>query len=121
MRIANDDWGRAMAFARASDLSSGWLADPAHAARYGTSVRVAGERDVFVEALKDMALGMYDRGIAIRTRDRIRELTDFQSLTANRARQLASTYNLKYLVTEGTLDLPIVFETRTLRVYRLRD
>ena len=121
MRIPNDDWGRVMAFARATDQSSGWLADPAHAARYGSSVRVAGERDVFVEALKDMALGMYDRSIAIRTRDRIRELSDFKSLTAAQARQLATTYNLKYLVSEGTLELPIVFETRTLRVYRLRD
>jgi hypothetical protein len=120
-RIPNDDWGRVMAFARSTDPSSGWLAEPAHAARYGTSVRVAGERDVFVEALKDMPLGMYDRGIAIRTRDRLRELADFQSLSATHARQLATTYNLKYLVTAAALDLPIVFETRTLRVYRLRD
>jgi hypothetical protein len=121
MRIPENDWGRAMNFARSTDPSSGWLADPAHAVRYGSSVRLAGERDVFVEALKDTALGMYDRDIAIRTRDRIRELADYRSLTAEHARRLAASYNLRYLVTEGTLDLPIVFETRTLRVYRLRD
>ncbi len=119
--IVENDWGRAMAFAKATDPSSAWLADPAHAARYGSSVRVAGERDVFVEGLKDLALGMYDRRIAMRTRDRIRELADFDSLTAIRARQLAATYNLDYLVTTGTLDLPVAFEAGTLRVYRLRD
>ena len=119
--IANNDWGRAMAYARSTDRSTAWLADPAHAALYGSSVRVAGERDVFVEALKDTALGMYDRRIAIRTRDRIAELVDFQSLTAARARQLAAKYNLDYLVTTQTLELPVAFETGTLRVYQLRD
>ena len=59
--IADDDWGRAMAWARASEPGSGWLANPDHAARYGTSVRVAAERDVYVEAIKDGAVGMYDR------------------------------------------------------------
>jgi hypothetical protein len=119
--LEENDWGRAMAFARATDPSTAWLADPAHAARYGSSVRVAGERDVFVEALKDMALGMYDRRIAMRTRDRLRELADFDALTAGRARQLAAAYNLDYLVTAATLDLPVAFEAGTLHVYRLRD
>ena len=119
--IEDNDWGRVMAFAQATNPSSRWLADPAHAARYGSSVRVAGERDVFVEALKDVALGMYDRGIAMRTRDRIRELADFESLSTPRARQLAATYNLDYLVTGGALDLPVAFESGALRVYKLRD
>ena len=56
-----------MAWARTTDSGSGWLADPLHAVVYGTSVRVAGERDVFVEAVKDAAIGMYDRDIAMRT------------------------------------------------------
>jgi hypothetical protein len=54
--VTDDDWGRAMAWARRSDPGSGWLAHPAHAMRYGTSVRVAGQRDVCVEAIKDAAL-----------------------------------------------------------------
>ena len=119
--IPDNEWGRVMAYARATDPSTAWLADPAHAARYGSSVRVAGERDVFVEALKDMALGMYDRRIAIRTRDRIRELDNFEAMTGDRARQLAASYNLDYLVTTGSLDLPVAFEAGRLRVYRLRD
>src|SRR5262249_23181481 len=74
--VADDDWGRVMRWARSTPSGSNWLADPMHAIRYGTSVRVAGERDVFVEAVKDAAIGMYDRGVAMRTRDRIREAAD---------------------------------------------
>ena len=118
--IRDDDWGRAMAWARATDRTTGWLADPIHAARYGTSVRVAAARDVFVEALKDSALGMYDRAIALRTRDRLAALDRFDTLTAARARELAASYNLDFLVTEGALDLPVAFESGALRVYRIR-
>lgn len=119
--IRDDDWGRAMAWARSTDLATGWLADPAHAALYGTSVRVAGERDVFVEALKDSALGMYDRTIAIRTRHRLAALPDFDALTAARARELAAAYTLDFLVTGASLDLPLAFQSGSLRVYQLRD
>ena len=119
--IADDDWGRVMSWARGTDRGSGWLADPLHAARFGTSVRVAARRDVFVEALKDSALGMYDRGVAIRTRDRLAELRDFPALTADRARGLARKYALDYLVTEAVLDLPSAFRSGPLHVYRLRD
>lgn len=119
--IRDDDWGRAMAWARATDSATGWLADPLHAARYGTSVRVAGERDVFVEALKDSALGLYDRTVAMRTRDRLAALPDFNALSAARARELGAAYNLDFLVTGASLDLPVAFQSGSLRVYRIRD
>jgi hypothetical protein len=118
--IADDDWGRAMRWARSTDVRSGWLADPIHAVRYGTSLRVAGERDVFVEAIKDTAIGMYDRAIAIRTRDRLAALGDFAMLDAGRARGLAGRYELDYLITERPVDLPLAFESGRIRVYRLR-
>jgi hypothetical protein len=118
--IPDNDWGRVMAWARTTDKASGWLAHPLHAVFYGTSVRVAGERDVFVEAVKDAALGMYDRRIAVRTDERLRALPDFEGLTPDRARALAAGYDLDYLVTEGTLNLPLAFESGALRVYRLR-
>jgi hypothetical protein len=73
-----------------------------------------------VEAVKDAALGMYDRRIAVRTDERLRALPDFEGLTAGRARALAAGYDLDYLVTEGTLNLPLAFESGALRVYRLR-
>lgn len=118
--IEDNDWGRAMAWARASDRRSGWLADPAHAVRYGTSVRVAGERDVFVEAVKDAAVGMYDRAVALRTRQRSEEIGDFGELSAERARAIGERYGLDYLVTERELTLPIAFASGAIRIYRLR-
>ena len=117
--IRDDDWGRAMRWARTTDRGSGWLADPLHAARYGTSVRVAGERAVFVEAIKDSALAMYDRNVALRTRERLEALGDFQALTAARAGELARSYDLDFLVTESVMPLPVVFESGALRVYRI--
>ena len=117
--IRDDDWGRVMAWARASNRGSGWLAHPLHAARYGTSVRVAGARDVLVEPLKDSALGMYDREVAIATRNRTAELQNFETMSAERARRLGATYNLDFLVTDSDLDLPIAFQSGALRVYRI--
>jgi hypothetical protein len=109
-----------MAWARATDKRSGWLADPMHAVRYGTSVRVAGQRDVLVEAVKDAALGMYDRRIAFRTEERIRAVPHFDALTADEARRLGSRFDLDFMVTERTLDLPLAFSSGPLRVYRIR-
>jgi hypothetical protein len=118
--IQDDDWGRVMRWARQTDRASGWLADPTHASIYGSSVRVAGERDVLVEAVKDGAIGMYDRGVALRVRERVEAVGDFAALTAPRARELAATYDLDYLVTERALDLPVAFRSGALVVYRLR-
>ena len=119
LTIADDDWGRAMAFARTTDKHSGWIADPVHAALYGTSVRVAGERDVFVEAIKDAAIGMYDRSIAMRTAERLAAVPDFNTLTAADARRLGAEYGFDFIVTKQQLELPLAFASGTLRVYRL--
>ena len=118
--LPDTDWTRAMAWARQSPSSSHWLADPQHAWLYGTSLRVAGQRDVFVEASKDQAIGMYHRAVAMRTRDRIAEVGDFPAMTAERARALSLRYDLDFLVTEATLPLPVAFASGTLNVYRLR-
>ncbi len=114
------DWGRVSAWAQTTSRDSGWLADPGHASTYGTSWRMAAARDVFVEATKDAAVGMYDRSVAFRTRDRVRAVGDFTSLTAERARALASEYDLDYLVTEAQVELPIAFQSGAIRVYRLQ-
>jgi hypothetical protein len=120
LTIPADDWGRVMAWARTTDKRSHWLADPLHAALYGTSVRVAGERDVFVEAIKDASLGLYDRNIAQRTADRMKLVGQFLDLTTQDVVSIAPRYELDYLVAEKPFDLPVVFESGALRVYRLR-
>lgn len=114
--IADNDWGRAMAWARATAVDTSWVAHPMHAVQYGTSLRVAGERDVFVEAVKDAAIGIYERDVAIRTRDRLAALAEFDALTPERARSLAADF----LVTERTLDLPLAFSSGAIHIYRLR-
>lgn len=113
------DWGRVAAWAQATPKNSGWLADPMHAARYGTSLRMAAARDVFVEGTKDAAIGMYDRTIALRTRDRLGELGDFPALSVEQIQTLGQHYGLSYFVTEQQYSLPLAFEAGAIRVYRL--
>jgi hypothetical protein len=120
LTIPDDDWGRVMAWARTTDRRSGWLADPLHASLYGTSLRLAAERDVCVEALKDVALGIYDREIARRTDERMRLLAHFLDISAGEALAIGGKYDLDYFVAEKRLALPVVFESGALRVYRLR-
>lgn len=120
LTIPDDDWGRVMAFARTTDTGSGWLADPMHAVRYGTSVRVGGRRDVLVEAVKDAAIGMYDRDIAVRTAERLGAVPDFLAVTAGDATRIGRHYDLDFMITEQQLDLPLAFESGALRVYRLK-
>jgi hypothetical protein len=118
--IPATDWGRAMAWARTTSHDSNWLAHPAHAVQYGSSLRVAGERDLFVEGIKDAAIGMYERDVAIRTRDRLLEIDDYDHMTDGRARELAAKYGLDFMVSEAALSLPIAYSSGSLRVYRLR-
>ena len=118
--LPDGDWKRAMIWAQATDRGSHWLADPYHAARYGSSLRVAGRRDVFVEEIKDSAIGMYERDVAVRTRDRMAALGNFDNLTAAGAQELAARFDLDYLIAEKPFDLPVAFRSGTLTVYRLR-
>jgi hypothetical protein len=118
--IPDDDWGRAMTFVRSTPKDSSWLADPMHAALYGTSLRVAGQRDVFVEALKDSAIGMYDRDTALRTEERWARVRTFLTMTTEEFRALAKDYDLDFMITELHLDFPLVFQSGPLRIYRLK-
>jgi hypothetical protein len=81
---------------------------------------VAAARDVLVEAVKDAAIGMYDRDVAIRTRDRISAVGDFRALNADRAHALGRTYDLDYLIADRAFELPLAFQSGDLRIYRLR-
>lgn len=118
--IANPDWRDAMAWARSTDLDSGWLADPLHAVKYGSSVRAAGWRDVLLERVKDHALAMYDRSVAMRVADRERALSVLAWDTPSGARALATRYDLDYLVIDHAIDLPLAHRSGSLFIYRLR-
>jgi hypothetical protein len=113
-------WQQVMRWAKSTDRRSHWLAHPNHAFIYGSSVRVSGLRDVFVEATKDPALAMYDRAVAMRVAERLPLVGDFDALTAEAALALARQYELDFMVTESALPLPVAFRYSPLTVYRLR-
>ncbi len=96
------------------------LADPGHAWKYGTSVRVSAGRDVFLEEVKDSALAIYSHDVAVRFVERAPLLEDFPSLTVERARALANRYDLDYLVTEAEMALPAVYRNAQFGIYSLR-
>ena len=109
-----------MAWAQTTDPGSGWLADPAHAVKYGSSVRAAGHRDVLLEDVKDRALAMYDRDVAMRVADRERALTSVAWDSPDGARALGRRYDLEYLLVEHPIDLPLAHQAGSIFIYRLR-
>jgi hypothetical protein len=120
MDIQHPDWRDAMAWAQTTEPGSGWLADPHHAALYGSTVRAAGHRDVLIDRLKDPAIAMYDRPIAMRLADRQRALAALAWDTPDGARALARRYGLDYLVVDRELDLPLAHRSGSLFIYRIR-
>ena len=118
--LQHTDWREAMTWARTTDPGSGWLADPHHAALYGSTVRAAGHRDVLIDLLKDPAIAMYDRSIALRLADRQRALAALAWDTPDGARALARRYGLDYLVIDRALELPLAHRAGSLFIYKLR-
>ncbi|HXE81192.1 MAG TPA: hypothetical protein VNK41_10605 [Vicinamibacterales bacterium] len=120
MHLPGGEWGRVMAWASTTPIDSNFLAHPEHAWQYGVSVRIGARRDVFLEASKDPALAMYSEESAERVAARQRELGDFNQLDAARAAALARRYDLDYVITERTMDLPLVRRFGRFNVYRLQ-
>jgi len=96
------------------------LADPGHAWRFGTSLRVSAERDVFIEDVKDIAIGMYDRTVAMRNMERRSALGDWVSLTPAQFQNLAARYDLQYLVSDQVEPFDEVYHNARFHVYRLK-
>jgi hypothetical protein len=117
--LVESPWEDAMRWLARQPVTAHVLADPGHAWKYGTSVRVSAARDVFLEDQKDSAIAIYSRDVAHRVVERAAALGDFTTLTPDRARALSKTYDLNYLVTEGRIDLPIAYENSQFRIYAL--
>jgi hypothetical protein len=114
------DWDDAMRWIRQQPIDTHVLADPGHAWKYGTSVRVSAERDVFLEEVKDSAMAIYSRDVALRYAERATAAGEFSTMTAGRVRDLANRYGLDYFVAEADLPLPIAYRNRRFKVYELR-
>lgn len=96
------------------------LADPDHDWKFGHSVRITARRDVLAEGVKDAAVAIYDRDIALRVRDRLAAIGDFSTLDAGKARALAQRYDLDVLVIDRDLPLTQLHRDGRFRVYRLQ-
>jgi hypothetical protein len=120
VQTVESPWQEAMRWMRGQPRDTHVLADPGHAWKYGTSVRVAAERDVLLEEVKDSALAIYSRDVAVRVVERTSAIGDFSTLTAERARALASRYDLDLLIAEADLSLPVLYRNRQFRIYALQ-
>jgi hypothetical protein len=118
--LLRDEWQDAMDWLRRQPADTQVLANPSHAWRYATSVRVAAGRDVYLEEVKDTAMAMYSRRVALRVAERIGAIGDFDALTPASARALAERFGLDVLVTERAMDLPLAYRNARFSIYRLR-
>jgi hypothetical protein len=117
--LPQDDWQDAMDWLRRQPADTHVLADPSHAWRHATSVRVAAGRDVYLEEMKDAAMAMYSRRVAMRVAERLVAMDDFDGLTPASARALADRFGLDVLVTERVIDLPLAYRNARFSIYRL--
>lgn len=113
-------WENAMRWIAGRPKEVHVLADPGHAWKYGTSVRVSAARDVWLEEVKDSAVAIYSRAVATRLVERTSAVGDFTALTADKAADLGDRYDLDYLVTESDLPLPVAYRNQQFRIYALR-
>ena len=119
VQLAETDWTDVMRWASTQPIGTNFLAEPWHASRYGTSVRAASGRDVYLEVVKDTGIAIYSSAIAHRVAQRVSDLGDFERLDAERARLLARRYAIDFLITERRLDLPVANATGRFVVYDL--
>lgn len=115
-----DNWTDVMKWISETPPDTHVLADPGHAWKYGSSVRVTGERDVYLEEVKDLALALYSRDVAVEALRRIHDVHGFDSFTPAQLRTLAARYDLDYLVAEHDVDLPLAYRNAQFRVYALK-
>jgi hypothetical protein len=119
VRLPSDNWTDAMNWISRTPKSSHVLADPGHAWKYGTSVRVAGQRDVYLEEVKDVSVALYSRDVAMRVLGRIEDANGFATMTPDRALALAAQYDLNYLVVDHDMNLPLAYRNAQFRIYTL--
>ncbi|MCR4373707.1 MAG: hypothetical protein NUW22_02545 [Acidobacteria bacterium] len=115
-------WVDAMRWLRSQP--AGWhvLADPGHAWKYGSSVRVAAGRDTLLESVKDSAMALYSRDVALRVADRTGATADYDQLTTARVRALDAAYDLDAVVVDSShaLDLPLLYRNAGFAIYDVR-
>jgi hypothetical protein len=115
-------WTETMRWLREQPADWNVLADPGHAWKFGSSVRVAALRDTPLELGKDPAMAMYDQRLARRVAERSRTLAHFDTLTLPDVRRLGTLYDVDVFVDQTTrrFELPVLFRNAEFVVYDLR-
>ena len=90
LSLAPTAWTEAMNWLAAQPSGLHVLADPGHAWKYGVGVRQASSKDTFLETVKDSAMAMYDRDVAMRVAERTAATAGFERMTADDIRALGS-------------------------------
>ena len=116
---APTDWTRVASWASGQPVGTHLLADPGHTGSYRASLRAASRRDVYLDGIKDAGIAIYSRDVAHDIARRIADLGRFEALDPPRARRLARRYDLDYLITEESIDLPLVRRFGRFGVYAL--
>jgi hypothetical protein len=123
MNATQGPWRDAMRWLETQPVTWHVLADPAHALKYGISVRAAAFRDTPLESGKDPAMAMYDRHLARRVAERSAALAGFDDWTsAADVMPLDARYNLDVFIdrADRRFDLPVLFQNDGFVVYDLR-
>ena len=121
-RLPNDDWNDVMTWLANEPGHLNVLADPGHAFLYGSSVRLAASRDTVLERIKDTALAMYDREVAVRVHERVQALDNFPNFSNADMREAGTRFQADVVIVERPreLDLPLLRQNARFRVYDLR-
>jgi hypothetical protein len=118
--LPSDDWAAALGWVAGHTPHDAFvLADPGHAWKFGTAVRIGAQRDVYLEETKDVAMAMYSKDAATRVAERIDAVAGFDGLDEAGLLALARRDGLTVLVTTRRLRLPVLHVQGTVTVYRL--
>jgi hypothetical protein len=122
VQLPDTPWMDAMRWLGTQPADWHVLADPGHAWKYGISVRVGASRDTLLESVKDSAIAIYDREVAMRVADRARLTTEYDQMSEARLRMLDEKYDLDVaVVTAGrALNLPLLYRNAAFAIFDLR-
>ncbi len=120
--LPDTPWMDAMRWLNTQPTNWHVLADPGHAWKYGISVRIGANRDTLLESVKDSAIAIYDRDIAMRVAERAHLTTEYDQMSMARIRMLDQKYDLDVVVvTAGrALELPLLYRNAAFAIYDLR-
>lgn len=120
--LAPTPWTDAMAWIRSQPGALHVFADPGHAWKYGVGVRQAAAKDTFLETVKDSAMAMYDRDVAMRVAERVAATGRFDQMSTDEIKALDATFEFDLFVAEADrpFTFPVLYRNSRFVIYDLR-